>query len=76
MSSVAFRHLRDLSSHSDPFVTVAALATYWGVSRKQIQKLIDGGQLEALRFGPRSVRVHTRAAIDFERRAALSVSSH
>jgi excisionase family DNA binding protein len=49
-------------------VTEADLAHYWGVSRRHIHKQIEQGDLPAVRLGPRSIRVATQDAIDFEQR--------
>ena len=37
--------VKDLQSHSEPYVTVAELAEYWLVGRKQIYKQIEAGTL-------------------------------
>jgi len=63
--------VRDLNTHPEPYVTVAELAAYWLVGRKQIHKQIDAGTLPAIRLGPRLLRIRTADAIDFERRANL-----
>ncbi len=63
--------LHDLASHSDPYVTVAQLADYWLVGRKQIYKQIEAGTLPAIRLGPRLLRIRTADAIEFERRANM-----
>jgi excisionase family DNA binding protein len=66
--SVSAAPVRDLTSHQKQFVTEADLAHYWGVSRRHIHKQIEQGDLPAMRLGPRSIRVATRDAIDFEQR--------
>jgi excisionase family DNA binding protein len=63
--------LHDLQSHPEPYVTVAELAEYWRVGRKQIYKQIDAGTLPAIRHGPRLLRIKTADALDFERRANM-----
>jgi excisionase family DNA binding protein len=63
--------VRDLAAHSEPYVTVAELAEYWLVGRKQIYKQIDAGQLPAIRLGARLMRIRTKDAIEFERRANM-----
>jgi len=63
--------LQDLQSHPDPYVTVAELAEYWLVGRKQIYKQIDAGTLPAIRLGPRLLRIRTADALEFERRANM-----
>jgi excisionase family DNA binding protein len=63
--------LQDLESHSEPYVTVAELAEYWLVGRKQIYKQIDAGTLPAIRLGPRLLRIRTADALEFERRANM-----
>ena len=64
--------LQDLKSHPEPYVTVAELAQYWLVGRKQIYKQIDAGTLPAIRLGPRILRIRTADAIKFERSANMS----
>ena len=61
----------DLQSHSEPYVTVAELAEYWLVGRKQIYKQIDAGTLPAIRLGPRLLRIRTYDARAFERSANM-----
>ena len=63
--------VKDLQSHSDPYVTVADLAEYWLVGRKQIYKQIEAGTLPAIRLGPRLLRIRTADALEFERRANM-----
>lgn len=63
--------LRDLRAHPKPFVTIAELAEYWLVGRKQLYKQIDAGTLRAIRLGPRLLRIRTVDALDFERRANI-----
>ena len=67
--------IQNLASHSAPYVTVDELATYWGVSRKQIYKQIEAGTLPAIRLGPRLYRISSIAAREFEERARLAVST-
>jgi excisionase family DNA binding protein len=64
--------LRDLATHPEPFVTVAELARYWSVSRRQVYKQIEEGRLPAIKMGPRSVRVPTRGAAEFEKQSAFN----
>jgi excisionase family DNA binding protein len=59
---------RDLQSHPEPFLTIQDLARYWGVSRRLIYKQVESGVLPAIRIGPRSLRIPTRDAIEFEQR--------
>jgi excisionase family DNA binding protein len=63
--------LKDLESHTEPYVTVAELAEYWLVGRKQIYKQIDAGTLPAIRLGPRLLRIRTSDAREFERLANM-----
>jgi excisionase family DNA binding protein len=63
--------IRDLAAHSARFVTIAELAEYWAVSRQQIYKRIDSGELEAIRLGSRLYRVRTSAALDYEQRVIV-----
>jgi excisionase family DNA binding protein len=64
--------IRRLEEHTEPFVTVAALAKYWAVSRKQIYKQIEAGTLTALKFGPRLLRIRTTEALRFEQDAKMT----
>jgi len=68
--------LHDLKSHPEPYVTVADLAAYWLVGRKQIYKQIDAGTLPAIRLGPRLLRIRTIDAIEFERCANMHRPAH
>jgi excisionase family DNA binding protein len=61
-----------LTSHSSPYVTVAELSRYWGVGRKLLYKQIDAGTLQAIRLGPRLLRVSTREAVRFEAEAKMA----
>jgi excisionase family DNA binding protein len=63
--------VRDLKTHPEPYVTVAELAEYWLVGRKQIYKQIDAGTLPAIRLGPRLLRIRTADAIEFEQSANM-----
>ena len=60
-----------LQTHPEPYVTVAELAEYWLVGRKQIYKQIDAGTLPAIRLGPRLLRIRTADALAFERSANM-----
>ena len=68
--------VKDLQSHPEPYVTVADLADYWLVGRKQIYKQIDAGTLPALRLGPRLLRIRTADARTFERSANMRANQH
>jgi excisionase family DNA binding protein len=63
--------IQNLKTHPEPYVTVAELAEYWLVGRKQVYKQIGAGTLPAVRIGPRLVRIRTADAIKFERRADM-----
>lgn len=63
--------LHDLQTHPEPYVTVAELAEYWLVGRKQIYKQIEAGTLPAIRLGPRLLRIRTADARAFERSANM-----
>jgi excisionase family DNA binding protein len=63
--------VKDLQAHPEPYVTVAELAAYWLVGRKQIYKQIEAGSLRAIRLGPRLMRIRTVDAIDFEQHANM-----
>jgi excisionase family DNA binding protein len=63
--------VHSLASHPEPYVTTGDLAQYWGVSRKQIHKQIEEGNLPAIRLGPRSLRIPTQGAADFECRSVF-----
>ncbi|OPZ12194.1 MAG: Helix-turn-helix domain protein [candidate division BRC1 bacterium ADurb.BinA364] len=45
------------------FLSVAQVASWLGVSKKRIYRMIEEGALEALRFGPRQIRVR-RASVE------------
>jgi excisionase family DNA binding protein len=63
--------ITNLRSHPNAYVTIADLATYWGVSRKQIYKQIQAGTLGAIKLGPRLLRVRTIDAARFEHDARM-----
>jgi excisionase family DNA binding protein len=63
--------VKDLQSHPEPYTTVAELADYWLVGRKQIYKQIEAGTLPAIRLGPRLLRIRTADARAFERSANM-----
>ncbi len=70
------RHtIRHLQTHLSPYVTASDLARYWRVSLKCIYRLVDEGNLTAIRLGPRLLRIWTAGAIRFDHRASLSPSS-
>jgi hypothetical protein len=66
--------LNDLRTYPEPFVTVGQLSKYWLISRKQLYKQIDAGTLNALRLGPRLLRIRTSDALDFEIAARMTPS--
>jgi excisionase family DNA binding protein len=68
--------IRDLSTHPAPYVSVAELAEYWQVGRKQLYKYMDAGSLAAIRLGPRLFRIRTTDARVFEERARLRSDEH
>jgi excisionase family DNA binding protein len=72
-SDVNGRRIRNLHAHPSPYVTIAQLAEYWLVSRKQIYKQVEAGTLKAIRLGPRLLRISTADAIEFERVAKMEV---
>lgn len=57
----------DLKTHVSAYVTVGELAEYWAVSRRQIYRQIQSGELLALKFGPRLWRVSAESARRLER---------
>lgn len=59
----------DLSTHSEPFVTVDELATYYGVSDDTIRRDIHKGALAAVRVGTKG---QLRIRIDEARRYGKS----
>jgi len=63
--------IKSLKDHPAPFVTIADLAEYWGVSYKLLLKQIRAGKLHAIRLGPRLVRVNIREALRFESDAKM-----
>ena len=67
--------IRDLAAHSACYVTVAELAEYWAVSRKQIYKRIESGALDAIKLGPRLFRVRTTDALQYEQRTTVTTKT-
>ena len=67
--------IKDLQSHPEPYTTVAELADYWLVGRKQIYKQIEAGTLPAIRLGPRLLRIRTSDARAFEQSANMRPAS-
>jgi excisionase family DNA binding protein len=67
--------IRDLTSHTARYVTIAELAEYWSVSRAQIYKRIESGALEAIKLGPRAIRIRTVAALKYERDASVKMAA-
>ena len=67
--------IRDLGTHPARYVTIAELAEYWGISRQQIYKRIDAGELEAIQLGSRLYRVRAAAALEYERKARVSAAA-
>ena len=61
----------DLRTHVSAYVTVGELAEYWAVSRRQIYRQIQSGELLALKFGPRLWRVSAESARRLERTSEL-----
>ena len=61
----------DLRTHVSAYVTVGELADYWAVSRRQIYRQIQSGELLALKFGPRLWRVSAESARQLERTSEL-----
>ncbi len=64
--------IRDLATHPKRFITVAELAAYWGVSRQQIYKRIETGQIGTIRFGARCYRIPTQSALAYEQDARVT----
>ena len=62
------RTIKDLKTHSSPYVTASDLSRYWRVSVKCIYRLVDEGSLKAIRLGPRLLRIWTEDAIRFDHR--------
>lgn len=64
MPAISEHHIDDLATHPTKFVTVPALAAYWGVSRKKIYRDADKGcfpgALQVGHNGP--LRIPTTAA--------------
>jgi excisionase family DNA binding protein len=61
-------HIHDLETHPTQYVSVGELADYWLVSRRYLYKQVRSGTLDAIQIGPRSCRIATTAALEFERR--------
>lgn len=68
MPRKAQNQVTDLDAYSGTFLTVKQLSDYWNVSRKYVHKLIESGDLQAVRFGPRTQRIAVQSAMEFERR--------
>jgi excisionase family DNA binding protein len=68
MSRKAPNQLTDLQAYAGTFVSVRQLSDYWRVSRKHVLKLIEAGDLESVRLGPKTHRVPVHSARAFERR--------
>ena len=66
------KRIQNLQDHPESYVTTSELAEYWMVSRSQIYKHIESGNLKAIRLGPRLLRISRSEALDFERRAKLN----
>jgi excisionase family DNA binding protein len=64
----------DLRTHVSAYVTVGELAEYWAVSRRQIYRQIQSGELLALKFGPRLWRVSAESARQLERTSELGAA--
>ena len=64
--------IRNLTTHTAPYVSVAGLASYWRVNCQQLYKQIEAGTLPAIRLGPGIYRISTTAAREFEERARIS----
>ena len=64
----------DLKTHVSAYVTVGELAEYWVVSRRQIYRQIQSGELLALKFGPRLWRVSAESARRLERTSELGAT--
>jgi len=62
-------HIHDLATHPSSYVSVGELADYWMVSRRYLYKQVQAGALDAIHIGPRSCRIATTAALEFERRS-------
>jgi excisionase family DNA binding protein len=60
--------LTDLHAYPGTFVTVGQLSDYWRISRKHVLRLIESGDLESVRLGPKTQRVPVHSAVAFERR--------
>jgi excisionase family DNA binding protein len=72
MSRKLPNQLTDLHAYPGAFVTVGQLSDYWKISRKHVLRLIESGDLESVRLGPKTHRVPVRSAADFERRRQKS----
>jgi transposase-like protein len=59
--------IRDLRTHKAPFVTVSALAVYWGYHANTVRYWIRTGRMQAMR-ADRDFRVRTSDALAYEAR--------
>ena len=58
--------IRDLSTHTAPYVSVRMLARYWHVDRRVVDKWVLCGLLPAVRFPGGLRRVRCTDALAFE----------
>ena len=56
-------------------LTPAAVADQWGVSVRYVQKKIAAGELQAVAFGPKLVRVYPEAVDAYEAARCQPISS-
>ncbi len=59
------RRTVDLENHSEPFLTVTALARYWGVTKKTVYRDIAKGALRVYRLPSGHVRISREDAMAY-----------
>lgn len=64
-TSVRGMPIQDLAQHRAPFVTVRALANYWGVDISTVYRDIRKGALPVFRLPGGAVRVRTEDALKY-----------
>lgn len=60
------KYIRDLATHPVVYLRPYELASHWQISPAHLLEHIRTGRLKAIRFGPRSFRIHRRDATNFE----------
>lgn len=59
----------DLETHHEPFVTTRAVAAFWGVSVRTVERDIRKGALRVYRLPGGSIRIRREDALSYGRPA-------